>query len=192
MERWQFPCDPLVALQRGDSAPFEDFVRRHARTLVTFFRQRGAGLSRAEELTQEVFLKLFQGAPRYQPEERFAAFCFRVARNAWIDECRRQGVRAEELQGPEEEQGREFAAPPEDPSAGLQAGEQEASIQALLATLPEGHRAVFELAVLGELGYAEISAVLGIPEGTVKSRMFYAVRRLRLAWSERHDEEGVA
>ena len=58
--------------------------------------------------------------------------------------------------------------------------------------LPDAHRAVFELAVLGELGYAEIGALLGIPVGTVKSRMFHAVRRLRAAWAEAHGTEGAA
>jgi RNA polymerase sigma-70 factor (ECF subfamily) len=194
MDRWQLPCDPLIALQSGDPAPFEHFVRTHARTLIAYFRQRGATPGRSEDLAQEVFLKLHQGAARYRPEERFASFCFRVARNAWIDECRRAGVRPEAQGALEDEP--EPVAPDTDVTAGLQHGEEEASLRRLLATLPEAHRAVFELAVLGELGYAEISALLGIPVGTVKSRMFYAVRRLRAAWAEAggapHGAEDVA
>src|SRR6185503_19608856 len=64
----------------------------HARTLIAYFRQRGLSSGRAEDLAQEVFLKLYQSAARYQPEERFEAYCFRVARNAWIDACRRRGA----------------------------------------------------------------------------------------------------
>ena len=41
MDRWQLPCDPLIALQQGDPEPFEHFVRTHARTLIAYFRQRG-------------------------------------------------------------------------------------------------------------------------------------------------------
>jgi RNA polymerase sigma-70 factor (ECF subfamily) len=176
------PRDPLLALREGDPGPFEELVRTHARTLVSFFRQRGTSLGRAEDLTQEVFLKLFRSAERYQPEERFEAFLFRVARNAWIDECRRRGVRpeAESTAGAEDE----LVAQPDDPLARVASAEEGARLLALIAALGEPHRAVFELAVLGDLGYEEIARVLGIPEGTVKSRMFYAVRRLRQAWSE--------
>jgi len=192
MDRWNLPRDPLLALQEGDPAPFEDFVRSHARTLIAFFRQRGASPGRSEDLAQEVFLKLYQGAARYRPEERFPSYCFRVARNAWIDECRRAGVRPELGSGAAEEGLPDPPAEPEDPTHGLVLEEEEETLRRLLGTLPETHRAVFELAVLGELGYAEISALLGIPEGTVKSRMFYAVRRLRGAWVDVHGEGGAA
>jgi RNA polymerase sigma-70 factor (ECF subfamily) len=201
MDRWQLPRDPLLSLREGDPAPFEAFVRTHASTLVAFFRQRGAAPSRSEDLAQEVFLKLYQAAARYQPEERFHSFCFRVARNAWIDECRRVGARPElAAEGHAAEGSDELApeprAPEIDPTAGLVIEEEEAAIVRLLAALPAGHREVFELAVLGELDYAEVAALLGIPVGTVKSRMFYAVRRLRAAWrSERggaaDEAEGV-
>jgi len=181
MDRWQLPCDPLLALQQGDPGPFESFVRLHARTMMAFFRQRGARPARCEDLAQEVFLKLHQGVARYRPEERFSSFCFRIARNVWIDECRRAGVRPEPARGDEGDEGAapEPVAPPLDPTAGLVEAEEGLAVQRLLATLPEAHRAVFELAVLGELGYGEIAARLAIPVGTVKSRMFYAVRRLR-------------
>jgi len=179
MDRWQLPIDPLLALQHGETAPFESFVRSHARTMMAFFQQRGAPPGRLEDLAQEVFLRLHQGAARYRPEERFSSYCFRIARNVWIDECRRVGVRPELARGGEDELEVEPIAPPVDPLASLVEGEESEAVQRLLATLPEAHRAVFELAVLGELSYGEIGAQLSIPLGTVKSRMFYAVRRLR-------------
>jgi len=181
MDRWHLTTDPLLALQRGDPAPFESFVRSHARTMMAFFQQRGASAARLEDLAQEVFLRLHQGAARYRPEERFSSYCFRVARNVWIDECRRAGVRPQLAAGGEgeDEERHEPVAPAVDPLAGLVQGEEEAGVARLLATLPESHRAVFELAVLGELSYGEIARLLAIPVGTVKSRMFYAVRRLR-------------
>jgi len=181
MDRWQLPIDPLLALQQGDPAPFESFVRTHARTMMAFFQQRGAVPARLEDLSQEVFLRLHQGAPRYQAAERFSSYCFRIARNVWIDECRRAGVRPERARGGEEDEleAPEPVAAPVDPLAGLVEDEEQAAVTRLLAELPESHRKVFELAVLGELSYGEIAALLAIPVGTVKSRMFYAVRRLR-------------
>lgn len=191
MSRWHLPLDPLLALQAGNAVPFEDFVRLHARTLVAFFRQQGAGLTRAEDLAQEVFLKLYQSAERYEAKERFAAYCFRLARNTWIDDCRRSSARSE----PGVERESVVAEPPGepfDPGAALALEEEDRRVADLLAKLAPTHREVFELAVLGELDYGEIGALLSIPVGTVKSRMFHAVRRLRAVWDRRLRREGVA
>jgi RNA polymerase sigma-70 factor (ECF subfamily) len=185
--------DPLVALRAGDPAPFEEFVRAWTRSLVAYFRQQGAGLGHAEDLTQEVFLKLFESAGRYQPRERLTAFCFRTARNLWIDQCRRASVRAGYALASDSP-----GAPAEairvdhDPGAALLLEEEERRLCALLGVLPPGQRRVLELALLAELGYAEIAALLALPVGTVKSRMFHAVRRLRAAWQAQRLREGVA
>jgi len=184
------PTDPLVALRAGDPAPFEAFVRARARTLVAYFLQQGAAPARAEDLTQEVFLKLYRGAARYRPEERFVAYCFRVARNVWIDDCRR----AARALGAEPSEGLESEAPGPwpDPGAGLVLAEEEQGLRALLDELPHPHRRVVELVFLGQLSYVEIGALLSIPVGTVKSRMFHALRRLRRAWERKRQREGVA
>jgi RNA polymerase sigma-70 factor (ECF subfamily) len=181
MSDWQLPCDPLLALQNGDTGPFETFVTLHSRTLIAFFKSRGAALTRAEDLSQEVFVRLFRHADRYTPQERFQAYCFRVARNVWIDDLRRSGVRpeAEGAGGEDDLPIEEPVAPPVDPLAQLSGLEEEQRLRRLIGVLPERQRSVFELAVLGELAYPEIADVLGIPVGTVKSRMFHAVRRLR-------------
>lgn len=190
MESWQAERDPLVALRAGDPAPFEEFVRTHTRNLTAYFCRQGAALNRAEDLTQEVFLKLFQGAVRYQPRERFRAFCFRTARHVWIDDCRRAAARTERVRVDCDSV--ESVGTRPDPDAGLRYEEEELGLRALLGGLPAGQRRVFELALLAELTYAEIGALLSIPVGTVKSRMFHAVRHLRCAWSEKRQREGVA
>ena len=188
MSGWIFPQDPLVALRAGDEAPFQAFVHVHARTMVAYFRQQGVETNRAEDLAQEVFLKLYHCARDYEPRERFPSFCFRVARNVWIDDCRRANRALGSATGEEAlTTGRWH-----DPGAGLQLAEEEQSLQTLLQELPGSHRRVFELVLLGELTYAEIGAQLSIPAGTVKSRMFHAVRRLRRAWERKRQREGVA
>lgn len=184
--------DPLLALRAGDPAPFEEFVRTRARALVALFRRQGASLARAEDLTQEVFLKLYEGATRYQPRERFHAYCYRVARNVWIDDCRRLAVRAGGLLAEENAREADPLGVRHDPGAGLQREEEERSLAALLRELSPAHRRVFELVLLAELSYPEVAALLAIPLGTVKSRMFHAVRRLRVAWEARRQREGVA
>lgn len=181
---WDSDRDPLVALQAGDPALFEAFVGRESSTFLSFFRRLGVGPSEAEDLVQEVFLKLFRHAATYQPSGRFEAFAFRIARNAWIDRSRRGAVRPRLVgagRDADGEAGPALDVPVEAPSPGAVAETREEAgrVSAALTQLSEGQRLVFELGVVQELGYSEIARLLEIPEGTVKSRMFHAVRKLR-------------
>lgn len=181
---WDADRDPLTALRVGDASPFERFVRREAGRLTGFFVRLGAGAAEAEDLTQETFLKMFRARDSYQPRERFTAYTYRVARNAWVDRVRRGAARPRPAAGwdPTLE-----GAPPEEriPAReaevghGLAMHEEADRLRAALTQLSTGHRAVFELGVVQELSYPEISAALDVPVGTVKSRMFHAVRKLR-------------
>lgn len=181
---WDVGRDPLSALREGDPAPFEAFVSRETATFRGFFRRLGALPHEAEDLVQEVFLKLFRHADTYEPSGRFAAFAFRIARNAWIDAERRQAVRPRRVRGMEElgvdaDALARLTAQTSAPGERASELEEGARIRSAVASLSERHRIVFELAVMQELPYHEISALLEIPEGTVKSRMFHAVRKLR-------------
>lgn len=193
MTDWDLPEDPLAALLAGEPGPFEAFVESHAPTFFAYFRRQGADRDRAEDLCQEVFLRLYHHAARYRPEERFQAFCFRVARNVWIDDQRRRAARPRPgslalVDGAAAGDGAEGVlkgpSAPGDPAARSAIREEGERLRAALRTLGEHHRAVFELGVIQELSYAEIAAELEIPVGTVKSRMFHAVRRLREALGE--------
>ena len=220
---WDSQEDPLAALREGDPRPFEAFVRGHARTLFAFFRHQGAGTHKAEDLAQEVFLKLYHHAPRYRAQERFTAFCFRIARNVWIDDRRRSGVRPRSISldgdgafappggasGAKSAPGSPGSLSPgsfgssdppgkssvpsagsgpadglaetgtSDPEHWASVAEEAERVRTALQALPELHRQVFELGVVQELPYPEIASRLGIPVGTVKSRMYHAVRKLR-------------
>jgi len=195
MADWDLPVDPLEALNDGDPAPFEAFVRSHARVFFAFFRRQGAGLHRAEDLTQDVFLKLYHHAPRYRAEERFQRLCLRMARNLWIDDRRRAasrgGGRHTDAAAPEDARPVGRDRPADEPDALVADREEADRLRAALAELPDTHRMVFELGVLQELGYAEIAGLLEIPVGTVKSRMYHAVRKLRRAVGD-DEEEGAA
>ena len=175
------PLDPLAALREGDPAPFDRFVETEAATLIGFFRRLGADWAEAEDLAQDTFLKLYRSAPRYAARERFASYVFRVARNAWIDLGRRRSVRPEPAAGAGREPGPELRLVDQAPTPErLTAAREEAGrLERALARLPEPQRLVFELGVLQELPYEQVGSALSVPVGTVKSRMFNAVRRLR-------------
>lgn len=175
------PLDPLAALREGDPAPFDRFVEAEAPTLIGFFRRLGASWAEAEDLTQETCLKLYRSAPRYAARERFTSYVFRIARNAWIDAGRRRAVRPEPAAGAAGEDGPELRLVDGQPSPGrqLESREDAARLTRALGRLPAGQRLVFELGAIQELPYDQIGEALSIPVGTVKSRMFNAVRRLR-------------
>ncbi|QDU67566.1 RNA polymerase sigma factor [Engelhardtia mirabilis] len=174
---------------------YEAFVQRESATFLGFFRRLGASFEEAEDLVQDVLIKLYRAADNYVARERFPAFAFRVARNAWIDAERSRAVRPKRAAGgagdddqdaPEHRtQGRE-----RDPEELAVVREEHSRLESCLTELPVGHRQVFELGAIQELDYAEIGSILSIPVGTVKSRMFHAVRKLRAALAER-DTEGV-
>jgi RNA polymerase sigma-70 factor (ECF subfamily) len=181
---WNLPCDPLEALSEGDPGPFEAFVPLGLASLAGFFRRKGASREEAEDLSQEVLMKLVQNATSYLSDGRFSAYVFRVGQNAWIDSRRRAGARPQ-LTGLEVGEGedlrlvREPRDPGRAPGEVLELADEAAQVQAALSQLSSAHREVFELGVIQELPYPEISAALGIPVGTVKSRMFHALRALR-------------
>jgi RNA polymerase sigma-70 factor (ECF subfamily) len=187
-DRWDDERDPLAALRAGDRGPFEAFVARETRTFLGFFLRLGARREEAEDLTQEVFLKLYRSREGYMARERFAPYAFRVARNAWIDRRRRTAAqprivdgRAGENENDDERASfiDELPANAGGPERGLEKREGTERVHRALSELSAPHRAVFELGVLQELPYSEIAGLLSIPVGTVKSRMFQAVRLLR-------------
>lgn len=190
---WDSGRDPIVALAAGDSSLFEAFVLKETSTFLGFFRRLGVGPSEAEDLVQEVFLKLFRNANTYQPTGRFQAFAFRVARNAWIDRSRRAALRPRNLEGlSKDEDSPAFDAPSDDPRPEVHAQNKEEALRVgeALLQLSEAQRLVFELGVIQELPYGEIASALEIPEGTVKSRMFHAVRNLRQLLEPTPSNEG--
>lgn len=184
---WDGDRDPLVALRRGDPVLFESFVRTETETILGFFVRRGAERGEAEDLAQEVLVKLYRSASTYEPRQRFASYALRVARNAWIDRRRRLALQgaSDSLDASNDGTGRDsllrrLAAPGRDVTSVVALAEDKRRLVAALETLPAGHRRVFEFAVLQRRPYAEISATLGIPVGTVKSRVFNALRKLRV------------
>ena len=181
-ERWDGERDPLAALAAGRPEPFEEFVAAEAGSLLGFFRRLGAGPGEAEDLVQETVLKLFKGAQNYQPSGRFEAYAFRAARNVWIDSRRRAAVR--ERTAPESEEAgpmlvEDVPGREPEPFEEMQLEERSELLHSAVRRLDALHREAFELGVMQGLPYVEVSELLGIPIGTVKSRVYNAVQRLR-------------
>ena len=162
---------------RGEADCFGALVGRYQNALLNFFRRQGVTHADAEDLVQRAFLRVWNYRDRWRPEARFTTFLFFVANQVKIDFFRAEGRRRTLEDGFEEVQKAEGAARVRPGAeAAPCAGED---VRAAVAKLPEGLRDVVELGVFQDLPYAEVSEILGIPAGTVKSRMFNALRKLK-------------
>ena len=156
---------------QGDREAFTAIVRHHQRPLLNFFRRCGVQTD-AEDLVQQTFIRLYRYRDRYRPSAKLTTFLYLLARQVWIDELRKR-QRSERLR-------KGLAAEPLPEEAAVTQPEQgRMDVAAALTTLPEGLRLVVVMGIYQDMAYADISAALKIPVGTVKSRMFNALRLLR-------------
>jgi RNA polymerase sigma-70 factor (ECF subfamily) len=176
----------LMALARADHRDaFAVLVRRHQGMLLNFFVRHGVQRCDAEDFVQLTFLRLYRYRRRYQPSAKLTTFLFMMARQVWIDELRRR-QRATRLAEALTVEAEALAT-----SSPLPDARGDPDLAGALKRLPEGLYQVVALGILQELPYAEIARALGIPLGTVKSRMHHALRALRrtLVKSERVNSE---
>jgi RNA polymerase sigma-70 factor (ECF subfamily) len=184
----------MARLRGGDHEALAELVLRYQDELVGFFYHHCWDQLNAEELAQTVFCKIFQARERWQPTARVRTWMYRIAHNAWIDSLRRQrhhrslDAAVDGSDGPS--LGEVLAAPASSDRAAADSRERvRERIRNAVEHLGEGHRQVFVLANHQDLRYHEIAEVLGIPEGTVKSRMHAAVRQLRSELADLVEDE---
>lgn len=177
--------DLLARYRDGDSQAFKELVDAYRDRMLQFFFRLCWDRDRSEDLVQELFIKLMTGSKRYRPQGRMSTFVYRVATNLWIDHYRAQRPRPrmfsyDQVVHPDTDVApMQFADDATPPADDLIDQEERAKMRRSLDRLTEPHRLVFELAVYQERPYSEISELLGIPLGTVKSRMHNAVAALK-------------
>jgi RNA polymerase sigma-70 factor, ECF subfamily len=165
----------MLRLQRGDRTAFPVLYDRYAGRLCNFFlRMMDQDSGRAQDLTHDLFLKIIEEPGRYDPERRFDTWIFHIAYNMCKNEYRREESRNEYRQrlGGEEPFTAESAHSRHDERIFTEALDRQ------LKQLDERHRMVFLLRYQQELPLREIAEILGCPEGTVKSRLFTALKAL--------------
>jgi RNA polymerase sigma-70 factor (ECF subfamily) len=174
----------MLRYARGDLRAFEKLYRRYRRPLYRYLSRQTRNPESANDLFQEVWSKLIASRERYEPRAKFRTFLYRIAHNSFIDHCRRNTVRNEmraEAPG-DEDWGCLLPAPDEDrPDMRLQALQTVMRFRAALAELPAEQRDVFLLYEESGLSLEEIAVVTGVGMETAKSRLRYAVGKLRRA-----------
>jgi RNA polymerase sigma-70 factor (ECF subfamily) len=161
----------LLAVGRGDARAFEALYERFARPLMAFLTALSGDATEAQDLVQETFVRAWRAAPRWEPRGRASTWLFTIARHVagnWRDQRR---VRA----------GAVAHAEPRAGGAPAHAAELPVALADAVAGLSEPLRTAFVLARFHGRTLAEIAAIEGVAEGTVKSRLAAAEAALRKA-----------
>jgi RNA polymerase sigma-70 factor (ECF subfamily) len=172
----------------GDERALEELYARWSGPLLNFLYGMCRDRAFAEDLMQGVFVKVWRAAPRYKPLAKFSTWLFQIARNHWLNEREKimRRIRPVSLDGSSrssEDAPRLVKAVSDDSPEPIEEalhGELGEHIRAAVERLPEKLRAVWVLGAAQGLPYREVAEILEIPIGTVKSRMFQAVRALRV------------
>lgn len=182
------PADEAVMLEvrDGNVSRLSLLFERHHRALYNYFLRLTASRTAAEDLVQEVFLRLLKYRHTYNPKSAFTSWMYQVARNAWIDTMR---------SGKPEAQWSEEMPEPASGEAGPDeqiVHDQEVQlVRRALATLPADKQELLLLSRYQNLRYDEIGQILGCEVGAVKTRVFRAVRALGQAFMELAGERAV-
>lgn len=180
----------MLRAREGDADAFCVLAARHQPWVERFLYHMTWDRELAEDGAQEVLVRVWLARQRYQPTARFGTFVFTVARNWWRNarahrDSRPPVVALEDQVGPEARALlRALTSDRDVPERELLRGYERFRIRRAIDALPEPQRVVLVLSHFEDLPHAQIAALLGIPEGTVKSRLYYACRRLRAALSE--------
>lgn len=187
------PDDALfLRFRDGDHDAFEQLLRRHRGTVHAFIARYLSDRQLADDVYQEVFLRVVAHADDFRGTSRFTTWVYSIARNLCIDSARRASHRNHASLDAADRGGREPLVeriPSRTLGADRQAigGELRVRVQAAIAALPPDQREVFLLRETEQLTFAQIGEVVGAPEATVKSRMRYALERLQGALADFED-----
>jgi RNA polymerase sigma-70 factor (ECF subfamily) len=179
------PLSPDVELLRqvasGDASAFDELYVLYGAAVYNYLLRLVNEPAIAEELLQEVFLAVWQGADRFRAEAKVKTWLLRIAHHKAVSWLRRHRP-ASSL-----DEAAEVASGDDHIDDRLAQAWQADRVRAALTELSPRHRAVIELAFVHDLPYAEIARIVDCPVGTVKSRMSYALRHLTAVLGDQTD-----
>jgi len=188
----------LDSYRHGDRAAFALLVGRYQRELYHFLVRFLGNRAAAEDVFQETFLQVHQSAEQFDPQRRFRPWLFTIAANKARDLIRSQARRpANPLQAtisPGDDESGEFIdlmqSASELPSDPMEKRELQQLVHNTVATMPEHLREILLLSYFHQFPYKQISEILDIPLGTVKSRLHAAVAHFADRWRAQNEKKG--
>lgn len=177
----------MMRYQEGEVRAFEVLLHRHRKPLYNFVIRYISSREAAEDLVQEVFLRVLKGAQKYQQKAKFTTWLYTIARNLCIDYSRRQKHRKVASLDQPTSSASESGTLMEVIPSGTATSDREIynaqlaqAMHRAVRSLPGDQREVFLMREFLNLSFKEIGQIIGISENTVKSRMRYALSKLRL------------
>lgn len=180
-------CDLVTRAVAGREDGFEELVRRYQRPIAAYVYRMVGDYEAALDVTQEVFIKVYNSLRRYRSEFKFSTWIYRIAHNSAIDHLRRHSTREQSLMN--EFDGEQYDLPLESrrlsPEQESERAERRVEIEQVVRQLPTAYRELILLRHSHDLSYDEIAEVTGLPLGTVKNRLFRAREVMRRQFVER-------
>lgn len=175
-----------LGVQQGQQQDLVSLVERHHDALIGYvYRLTGGNRLLSEDLVQEAFLRVWRGIGSYQYPRPFKAWLYAIATNLVRNHMKQADTRR--TQSADDDILDLMSEPTASMEEGLVQTEAAHDVLALLQTLPDHQREVIVLRYYRELPLDQIAEVLGIPLGTVKSRLSLGLRRLRHALEDSHE-----
>jgi RNA polymerase sigma factor (sigma-70 family) len=170
MELHEQPDSAIVeSLQAGNEPAFDELMRRYERPVVNFCYRLLGDAGDAEDVAQEVFVRVYQKIGDYRPRAKFSTWLFALAHNAAIDRLRyRKRHPTEPLD-----------AAPEPVTVPVGVDEISGHVAAAIAKLPEDQRTAVVLSEYHGMSYTEIAGIMRCSEKSVESRLYRAKQALR-------------
>lgn len=171
----------------GREDGFEELVRRYQRPITNYVFRMLNDYDASLDVTQEVFIKVYNSLNRYSSEYKFSTWLYRIAHNAAIDYIRRrspneQSIETENKDGAYQLQ---IESPNPTPEQDRERSEWRTEIEAVVKCLPSVYRELILLRHAQDLSYDEIAEITNLPLGTVKNRLFRAREMMREIFIER-------
>jgi RNA polymerase sigma factor (sigma-70 family) len=163
----------MLEVRSGDVGKLEQLFDRHHRALYHYFLHLTANTSTSEDLVQEVFFRILKYRHTYATETSFKAWMFQIGRNAFMDHVSRNKG---EVAMPDD--AADFSSPETPPDRQAQNKEEAALLKRALSALPREKREVLIMSRFLELKYEEIATAMDCEVGTVKVRVYRALREL--------------
>ena len=176
----------MAEVARGETSAFKEIVERYQNQVMSTVYRFTGDYYQAEDLTQEVFIRVFKSAKRYRPKAKFRTWLFKIVVNLCLNYKRDKSRNwTQSLDAPlitnDGELMREVSTPPGDiPDIALEEREMRRKVRDAVDSLPPNQRLAVILQRFEEMSYKEISESLGISVSAVESLLFRARRNLKL------------
>jgi len=171
----------MLAYAGGDAAAFEALYARHKGPLYRFVLRSVKAAAEAEEIFQDVWMRAIEARARYQPTAKFRTWLYTIAHNRFVDHWRAKGLSVVPLENDDGTTIDVPAGPAAEPHRRAEGRQTVARLLEAIAALPAAQREAFLLHEEGGLSVAEIAAITGTNEEAAKSRLRYAMNKLREA-----------